>query len=375
MKILYSCLSESWGGLEMFTLEIALKLKEHKIDVELLCSPESALYKKAKETDIVVHTARGNNYFNPVVLFFIRRLVKKTKYDLIHSYYSKDLWHVIPALKLTGNKIPVLLTKQVGSFIIKKDFLHKKLYKNVEKVFAISSIIKKNIIDTCPVDEEQVEVLFNCVDIHKFRPGNTNSRKIRAEFGLSDDDITIGMIARFTPGKGHEEMIEAAGYLTKKFKNVKIILVGEPSYGEKEYADKIKNNIEENGLTDNFIFAGFRKDIPNVISSFDLFAFPSHSEAFGIALIEAMAMEIPSVATKSDGVLDIIIDNECGLFFEKKNASDLARKLEYLIINPEKRYHIGKNGRKRVADLFTYEIYIKKLTDSYKSILDKYAIS
>ncbi len=174
------------------------------------------------------------------------------------------------------------------------------------------------------------------------------------------------MIARFSPGKGHEEFLKAAKQVSDKFNNLKFLIVGEASRGEDDYVLSIKNLAVQLGLK-NILFTGFRSDTPDVLSAMDIFIFPSHAEAFGIALIEAMAMERPTICADSDGVLDIAVDNETGLLFNVKDADDLAEKMEILILDPEKCKTMGKNARKRVIDKFE----IEKLTDHTLSYYSK----
>jgi len=121
----------------------------------------------------------------------------------------------------------------------------------------------------------------------------------------------------------------------------------------------------------NIIFAGFRSDTPDVISAFDIFVFPSHAEAFGIALIEAMAMEKASVCANSDGVLDIAVDGETNLLFQNKNAEDLGDKTEILIKDKNKRLQMGKAARQRVVEKFDIEIITDRTIEFYKSLINK----
>ena len=179
--------------------------------------------------------------------------------------------------------------------------------------------------------------------------------------------MLIGMVARFTPGKGHEEFIEAAAGLNNKFDNLHFIIVGEASRGEDEYADKIKSYAEKLHLN-NLTFTGYRSDIPNILASMDIFVFPSHSEAFGIALIEAMAMEKPCVCSAADGVLDIVVDGKTGYLFEKRNAADLMDKLTQLIQNPDIRQAFGKEARKRVVENFEIEMVTDKVCSLYEQL-------
>jgi glycosyltransferase involved in cell wall biosynthesis len=118
------------------------------------------------------------------------------------------------------------------------------------------------------------------------------------------------------------------------------------------------------------LFAGFRRDIPDLMAAFDVFAFPSHAEAFGLVLIEAMAMERPVVSTNCDGVLDIVVDGVTGLYVNPRNAIQLANAIEKLGTDGELREKIGKNGRRRVEELFDQRRQIARIEEIYYGLLD-----
>ena len=365
MKVLYSCLSKSWGGLEMFTLTSIQHLIKRNIPVELICSADSRIHIEANNLGIMLHPVKASGYFHPISTFRVSRLLKNNNYSLVHTQASKDLWLLVPALFLAGVNIPLYLTKQMGSFIIKKDFMHNWLYSRVSKIFAISTAIQNNLIDTTPVNPKDIIIIPNGTDINKFNPEKVDCRKVRHEFSIASDEIVIGMLARFTPGKGHEEFLWAAKELNKEYKNLRYLIVGEASMGETKYADNIKKLADEYDLK-NLIFTGYRADTPEIFAALDIFAFPSHSESFGIALVEAMAMKKPAVCSNAEGVLDIAVNNQTAYLFENKNASDLKSKLKMLIKSGETRISFGENARKRVVQNFDIEIITNKVVNIYR---------
>ncbi len=368
MKILYSCLSKSWGGMEMFTLTAVKQLLKRNINVELLCLAESRLHIEANNLGLVKHPIKVAGYFHPYGTLKVSAVIRKEKFDIIHTQASKDLWLLVPALNLIKNSTPLFFTKQVGSFIDKRDKLHKLIYNRVTYAFAISNIIKKNLLETTTLKPEKILIMPNGIDTNKFDPGIKKGDKVREEFSIKDNEMVIGMMSRFSPGKGHEEFLFAARELNKKYKDIKYLVVGEASRGENEYEERIKRTAEEYNIK-NIIFSGFRSDTPEVLAAMDIFVFPSHAEAFGIALVEAMSMGIPSVCSGSDGVLDIAVDKETSLLFEKKNAQDLTGKIEQLINSRELRICFGNKARKRAVENFDLEILSNKVLDIYKNVI------
>lgn len=355
--------------MEMYSLQTASVLIKSGFEVDLLCMPNSRLSEEANKCGIPTCQLEFSQYVSPIQFIKLNIILNARKYDLIHAEASRDLWLVVPALKLSLLKTPLILTKHVGSYITKKDFLHRWLYNRVNIALAISSVIKKNLIETTPLTEDKIVLLHNAIDTNKFNPDIVNRRTVRNEFKISDDELLIGMNARFSPGKGHEEFLHAAHDLSARFTNLRFMIVGEPSKGENEYALKIKKMASDLGLDDKVIFTNFRNDIPEILASLDIFAFPSHAEAFGLALIEAMSMRLPSVCSNSDGVLDIAIDNGTSLLFQKENNDDLKLKLSELITHPEKRLQLGNAARQRVIKYFSKELITSQLINIYNQLI------
>ncbi len=369
MKVLHSCLSKSWGGMEMYSLSTARTLIDADIDVELLCHPNSRLHNEALKAGIKVRVLKSRKFFNPINVYQLNKLVCSGKYDLIHAESTKDLWLIVPALRLTSCKTPLVMTKHVGSFINKKDLFHRWIYKRVDVALAISQVIKSNLLKTTPLDEARVFLLYDSIDTARFNPAKVKGKNIRKEFKINDNDILIGMTGRFSLGKGHEEFISAAKRLLGKHNNLKFIITGEPSRGEDSYAADIKILAAEQGLIDKIIFTGYRSDIPEILAALDIFVFPSHAEAFGMALAEAMSMGKPSVCSNSEGGLEIVVDGVTSYLFENKNSRDLTCKVELLINSRIKRKEFGSAARRRVVDLFNIDKFTKELINIYNSLL------
>lgn len=371
MKILQTCLSLSWGGMEMYTLQTALLLKNAGHTVDLLCADNARLKAEGEKAGLNCYSV-FSKYPGPKSIKAIIALIKKNNYNVIHSEASKDLWYLVPALKLAFKKTPLLLTKHVGSGVVKKDLLHRILYGRVDTALAISEVIRANLIETTPLAKEKIELLHDSIDAERFNPVKTDCSKVRKEFGIRDDEIVIGMTGRFSPGKGHEEFLNAAKELVSVHNNLRFMIVGEASRGEEKYAESIKALTVESGIKDKTIFTGYRRDIPEILAAMDIFLFPSHAEAFGLALVEAMSMERPTVCSNSDGVLDIAVDGVTSYMFSPGSKKDLVEKVNRLISDPSARVALGKEGRKRVLEYFSADIFTEKLVKIfYRQMLKK----
>jgi glycosyltransferase involved in cell wall biosynthesis len=367
-RILQTCLSPSWGGLEMAALDLSVALKRHGHEVTIACVEGGRMMQAATTKNVPVLALASGKYLRFQNVRRIRGWIRDERVDLIHSHVSGDLPTVVLATKLAGRRVPIVLTKGMGSGIKKTDPFHRFLYANVSRVLAASRFVQRNVVETTPMPESKVVLFFYSIDTDRFFPAHARRAEVRRRFAIGEDIQLIGFVGRFSPGKGHEEFLHAARTLAQKYDSVRFLIVGEASYGEETYAHDIKKLCTTLGLDDRVTFAGYRSDIPDVMAAFDIFAFPSHAESFGIGLIEAMAMERPVVSTRKDGTLDIVVDGETGYFIPVQDAAALATALARLIEQPDLRERMGKAGRRRVMELFSQSGQVRRLEHLYAEI-------
>ena len=361
-----SCGSYSWGGLEMITLETAKHLRENGLNVKILCSKSSKLEDEAQKSSFATISVFGKNKQIPSSIIELKKILKNSEINVIHSHHSHDLWVLTPALNFSGSKAKLFLTKHMASGIKKNDLFHRYLYKRINKVFAISSYIKTSLLNTTPLNSEKIMLLPVGIDLQRFDRKKYDTMLLRKSLNIPGDKIIIGIAGRMTPGKGHEEFLEAAGILNKEFPGMLYFLViGNASYGEEKYEEGILKLSESLGL-ENIKFTGYTPEPEKLMSVLDILSFPSHDESFGRVLLEAMALEIPTAASGFAGVLDITVENETGLLFEPKNSKSQAEALAKLITNEEIRKKFAVNGKKRAAEIFSFDIMIESLIKQYK---------
>lgn len=368
LTILQTCYSPSWGGLELQALELSVQLQRRGHAVTLSCPPDTRLAREAEAAGIQSLLLPVRRYVHPLLIARLSRELRTRSIQLIHCQHSRDVATVIPAMLLSGARRPVLLSKRVGSYLNKKDLFHRATYRYVDRILAISDVIHHNVLDTLPVGADRVLTLHDAVDTQRFSPEHGNREKVRKEFGYDRETRVVGFVGRFSPGKGHEELLNAAALLKESHPRTRYLVVGEPSLGEEQYAEEIQALARALNVDSIVRFAGFRNDIPDVMAAFDLFAFPSHAESFGIVLIEAMAMEKPVVSTNCDGVLDIMVQGETGLMVPPRDAKALAGALRQLLDDPSLRARMGPAARRRVTELFDQQRQLDRLEKIYHSV-------
>jgi len=373
LNILQTCFSPSWGGLEMQALEVTRCLHERGHRLWLAAPGESRLLREATRFPFTVLPLDVTGYAHPFLIWKLSRFLRAKAIDIVHCQHSRDLATVVPAHHLARLRGPVLLSKRVGSGIRKHDLLHRYTYGHLSAVLAISGVIHRNVVATTPIAPEKVMTLHDAVDLSQFNPALVDRSAVRESLGISGDLLLFGFVGRFSPGKGHEELLDAVAILKAQGRVFHAVIVGEASYGEETYATAIRTRAHTLGLDSCLTFLGYRADIPSVMSAFDVLVFPSHAESFGVVLIEAMAMGLPVVATNCDGVLDIVVDGETGIMVPPKNGGRLAEAMDALIRDGSRRARLGAAGRRRAEELFDQQKQITRLEAVYEDLLRRNA--
>jgi glycosyltransferase involved in cell wall biosynthesis len=367
LKILVSCGSYSWGGLEMVALQSAIKLKETGADVKIICAVNSSLQKESISRNIETVPVYKSNIRSAFSISKLTKLIREFKPDVIHTHLSHDLSVITPALNLTRSKAKLFLTKHIASGVRKTDIFHRYLYKRLSGIFSVSNYINESVIRTCPVAPEKIHILPNGIQPEEFDIAAYDKTAIKTGLNIPGNKTVISIIGRMTPGKGHEELLKAAKIINEKHQDdVFFLVVGTASAGEEEFEKKIRALSQELNIK-NILFTGYVKDITKILAITDILAFPSHNESFGVALIEAMAMMVPVAASGYAGVLDIVTDNETGLLFEPRDPVQLAGALLRLIEDKELRVRLAEAGRKEVEKKFNIDDITNRLIEYYKN--------
>lgn len=222
--------------------------------------------------------------------------------------------------------------------------------------------------------KEKIQVSYNGVDPDKYNPSTVTSdqvKKIRAMYDVKDDEEMILFIGRLVQVKGVDKLIMALPHILQKNPKAKLVIVG---FGDlQEY---LMNLVKATKMSD---FVKFRFEfIPEEerilhYAACDVAVFPSFYEPFGIVALEAMAMERPVVvgAAGISGMREIVVccgDEQCGYHIDPNNPSDIAWGINSALENADKKKWLGKNGRKRVLNEFTWDKIAAKTLGLYEQI-------
>ncbi|MEY7849476.1 glycosyltransferase family 4 protein [Natrarchaeobius sp. A-rgal3] len=200
-------------------------------------------------------------------------------------------------------------------------------------------------------------VFHKGVDTKKFSPHPS---------AVDTDSVRIGTAALIHPRKGLDDLLKAFSEIDRS--NVELHIAGQPARADNvEYFNRLRTIIDDENLTTSVTFHGWVDDMPQFYSSLDLFVLPSYNEGIPGSVREAMAMELPVVATDVGATADVIVEGETGLLVEPGNVYELSNSIESLVTSPKKRKEMGIAGRKRIIDNFSFEQYV----NNYDEFLTK----
>lgn len=308
-------------------------------------------------------------YLNAIQL---RKLYKKIKPDLINVHYASGYGTLTRISKVK----PVLISvwgSDVYDFPNESEIKAKIFRKNIlnaEYIASTSNVMAEELKKKVSLGDKTVYITPFGVDTEKFK--NIEKNKEKSEF-------RIGNVKTLEPKYGIEYAILAVKQLKEKLiKNnekdlaeaIKLYIYGNGS--QKEQLAKL---IHEKGLDSSvFLMGRIANDkVPEVLNQLDVFCATSvlDSESFGVAVVEAMACEVPVIATMVDGFSEVMEDNVTGILVERKNTNQIADAIEFLLRNKEKRIEYGKNGRKRVIEKYDWKQNVEYMESIYNNIVNE----
>ncbi len=384
MRILNCFLDNRFGGPQRRASSIAEELRSYKIETLFLFNEKSKgnIPIKGFKSFLIKYTQcirRESTLTNfclfclvfPYNLHKICKIIRSEKIDILHTNGVTNFLPVF-AGRLMRIKILWHLNDTMNPWIIKKVFLPFVNFLSTKIAIASEKVGFYYFKNNNQFWDKSV-ILYAPADIKKFNPDLIDSQKIerlKEIFHISSSDFVIGTIGNINISKGYEYFIEAANIVKKKEKKAKFIIVGSRLDNKIYYYRRILDLIQLFRLEKDVILAGFRENIPEMLSMFDVFVLSSVNEACPIAVLEALAMKVPVVATNVGGVSELIINNESGKVVEPCRPDLLADSiLEITHSSKEDLEKMVSNGLKRAKEMFSLDIITRKHKGIYEEIL------
>ncbi|MBI5682893.1 MAG: glycosyltransferase [Deltaproteobacteria bacterium] len=303
----------------------------------------------------------------PLSFFMIvKRLAdvfREERPHIVHgsSYYPSVYSRV--AARLTD--VPILISHEHTIFQknrLKRQFVGHLISKFTDRHIAVSNEVKNHVVQWYKIPPEKVETIYNGVDTEYFTP-KLSKEDAKKRLNIEPDVFVIGYVGRLSHEKGHRYLFDAIAGLKDRFP-LKAVMVG-TGKGEKE----IMRHAKDAGVEGIVHFLGLRRDIPEILSAFNVFVLPSIQEGFSNALVEAMAMGCPVVATAVSGNKEAIVDGIEGFLIPPADAGTMASAIERLYADRVLRKKMSAAARQRVEEHFSLKQHIEKIERLYISLL------
>lgn len=366
-----------WGGSPDIVRIICHYLNPKFYDITLVTGPTKYPSVKTKKflkefNNKVVVISQLKRNINPIndlsALIRLYILFCREKFDIVHTHTAKAgvLGRIAARIARVSTTIHMphghnfygyfgpLLSKLVIT-------TERFLAHFTDRIIALTELEKRDLIEFKVTNDERISLIYQGLELDRFTQANINNIKIRESFNIRPEEYVVGMIGRLEPIKGPEYFIEAAREISKEFAQLKFILVGEGSL-RKNLEARIKNL----GLEDRFIFTGWREDIPEILSILDILVLPSLNEALGMVLIEAQAMGVPVVATKTGGIPEVIKDNQTGILIPAGDFKSLTLAIRHLLTDKQKRLNMAETAKSWVRDRFKARDMVEKISQLYQ---------
>src|SRR5574344_701282 len=310
----------------------------------------------------------------PMDYVFIHKVIKDLKdknsnFDLVIVENNESL--ILPLSKKYPGKV---------IFHLHNDNLNDHttnghvILNSLRSVYVVSKYIKSRVEGLCrdDGDTQKIQVLFNGIDIDKFRNDmHSNSRiKTRKMYGIEDDDIVFVFAGRICDDKGVLELVEAFSMLCRKFNNVKLLIAGASFFSETKKTNYVKKVMKASlPIKEKIIFSGYieHNKMGLIYNASDVQVIPSKfDDPCPLSVLEGMAMGLPQIASKSGGIPEEVDKNGSILVDRKNLVKELLDAMILLTANSEKRSHMGKTSYSHAK-----EFSIDKYCDNFYNLVNK----
>jgi glycosyltransferase involved in cell wall biosynthesis len=280
----------------------------------------------------------------------LRAIIAEEHIDLVHTVMYPAALYV--ALAVRGTGVPQIWHEH-----------------GVKRVHAVNAPIYRFVASTCAsvigpsnavtgalaaagLHAPLLRTVYNGIDLTRFARASDRAPAVRADLGAAADTRLVGLFGQLLPHKGHHLFIEAARAVIDAVPAARFVIVG--ALENPPYEAELRADLAARGLTDRFVFTGWRADVPDVMAAMDVVVVPTLTpEPAALSLMEAMALGRALVASNTGGTPELVVDGVTGLLFESGHAGQLASRVVQALTEPGLAERLGRAGRSRMEGRFT----------------------
>ncbi|WP_254546622.1 glycosyltransferase family 4 protein [Halomarina pelagica] len=378
MRVLNSLPDPRVGGPQLRSLSVAERLRSRGVEtVFALPEGEDAFAEMAADEGFTVRrpglarmrpprqvAANGRYLLTlPLAVERLRRVVREEDVDVVHANMPINFQAALAAASSPAGLV--------------WHFNDTSLARPVARAAALTA---ERIADEIVVAADAVtgyyfpggtdaRTLYAPVDTDRFDPDAVAADReaFAAELGVDPDRPIVGTVGNLNPVKGHEHLLRAVDRVTDRYGPVTTAIVGGAPDTRAEYVDGLETLRADLGLEESVHFLGRRSDVPELLSLFDVFALPSVAEACPMAVLEAMAMERPIVATRVGGVPEQLDDGVHGRIVPPADPEALADAIAETLSDPDLARRRGERARERAREEFSLDRCVDRHVAAYEA--------
>jgi len=357
------------GGLEKVVIALTRNLDRSRFVPYLIClDGRGKLFDEAgvpPERCLVLHKSPAMNLgllrVDPRALWQIRAFVRERALDLIHAHNVAPLAYAGVATRLGRRPVMVysehnqIYSASAASKLKFRYYLHL-----ADHLVAVSHDLSGTLVREARV-RRRIRVLHNGIDGARFR--RLDGAPVRAELGLAAGERLVGTGVVLSEQKGIRYLLEAAGQVVSSRPEVRFAIAGDgPLRGE------LEQRASALGLDDKVAFLGYRADMPEVISALDVYVLPSLWEGLPLALLEAMAIGKPIVATRVGGNPEVVEHGVNGFLVPPRDPGALAEHILRALDDEDFRRRAEQANARRFAREFSLEAMVRAHEQLYEEV-------
>jgi len=374
LRVLHVIGGGEFGGAEQHILNLLSAFPTDEVEAGVVCFYDSVFAQQLRKAGIGVVTLNEYGRFDLRLMRALRKTFQTYGPDIVHTHGVKA--NFFSRLAARGTTCPLVTTVHSN---LRYDYNNPLAYLVVSAMerstrswndhfVAISGAIG-DILRQEGVPAEKLSVIYNGMNLEPYRKkehGAEDRSRLHAEWGVSPQEFVFGTVARFVPVKGLPVLLEAFAGLVREMPELRARLV---LVGDGPERPLLETKTKELQLENLVCFAGFRHDIPACLHAFDAFVHSSLYEGLGYTLIEAMASEVPVIATNVGGVKEFVLHEQTGLLVEPADAQGLSVAMKRIIADAQLRDRLVLRALHAVESTFTIEQMAEKTLNLYRSLL------
>ena len=362
LTILHVNTEPSWRGGEAQTLMLARGLADRGHRSLVALRRGSALEKAVARAGLAAIPLPMRGEFDPASVFGIGRALRDEDVDALHYHTSHAVSLGTLATLIAGRR-PAVLTRRV-SFSLRRNPLARFKYSyRIDHLIAVADGVRWVMIAE-GIAPDRVTVIHSGIDLARFGK-LPDRRRVRDEFGIEEGAFLVGSVGHLAAHKGQSTLLEALSLLVDPLPGLRLLMIGE---GSERAA--LEATVKQGRLAGRVVFSGFREDVPELMSSLDMFVLASTSGEGSPAVIkEAMASGVPIVATELDGIREIVEDGKEAILVPPGNSERLAGAVRRVAGDPALRLAMTQAARTRVSE-FSSDRMVDRTLEVYRQVTE-----